>query len=252
MLTGGDRGIRFSKVISYGNAADLNEGDFLEYLAQDADTSIIAAYVEGVRDGRRFFKALAGAAKMKLVVVVKGGRTSSGSRAASSHTGALSAGVDNWDALCEQAGAAQVHTLGEVLDLIETGLYMRPPGGRRACIVGWGGLEGVIDTDACEMAGLAVPALSSKLRLGLSQLTSESEGKVGNPLDSRAIANPELLSETMKTLATSHEVDFLLICLPHTTGSHAEWEKWGESRDAILATGKSFDFPIAVVQSHSD
>ena len=69
------RGIRFSKVISYGNARDLDESDFLEYLAADADTQVIAMYIEGIKDGKRFRRALEKATKQKPVILLKGGRT---------------------------------------------------------------------------------------------------------------------------------------------------------------------------------
>jgi acyl-CoA synthetase (NDP forming) len=92
------RGVRFSKAISYGNACDLNESDFLEYFAQDPDTEVIAAYIEGVKEGRRFLKALEEAAKMKPVIIHKGGYTEAGIKTAASHTGALAGENVIWDA----------------------------------------------------------------------------------------------------------------------------------------------------------
>src|SRR5438132_10759589 len=86
---GESRGLRFSKAISYGNALDLNECDFLEYFAEDAETQVIGAYIEGVRDGRSFVSALKRASAQKPVVILKGGRTSAGGRTAVSHTAAL-------------------------------------------------------------------------------------------------------------------------------------------------------------------
>lgn len=85
----GSRGVYFSKVISYGNACDLNESDFLEYLTHDPETRIIAAYIEGVKDGARFIEALKQATKVKPVIVYKGGITESGTRAVASHTGVI-------------------------------------------------------------------------------------------------------------------------------------------------------------------
>jgi len=90
------RGVRFSKVISYGNACDLNESDFLEYLTTDADTKIIAVYIEGVKDGRRFRQALEKAAKEKVVVLLKGGITEGGARAVAGHTAALAGSEITW------------------------------------------------------------------------------------------------------------------------------------------------------------
>jgi acyl-CoA synthetase (NDP forming) len=83
------RGVRFSKVVSYGNGCDLNESDFLEYLAADSETKIIGLYIEGVMDGGRFLQTLHKAAEEKAVVLLKGGITEGGARAAASHTGSL-------------------------------------------------------------------------------------------------------------------------------------------------------------------
>ena len=93
------RGLRFSKVVSYGNATDINEADLVEYFGQDAETAVIGAYIEGARDGRRFARALAEAVRRKPVVIWKGGRTGAGQRAAASHTASLAGSSEIWRAL---------------------------------------------------------------------------------------------------------------------------------------------------------
>ncbi|MCX5998321.1 MAG: CoA-binding protein, partial [Chloroflexi bacterium] len=110
-MLGESLGLRFSKVVSYGNAADVSEADFLEYLADDTETEVIGAYIEGVREGQRFVRALAYAADRKPVIVLKGGRTQAGSQAAASHTGAVASSKATWDALCQQARAVQAYSL---------------------------------------------------------------------------------------------------------------------------------------------
>ncbi len=110
---GAQRGLRFSKVISYGNGLDLDEADFLDYFAQDSETTVIVAYIEGISDGRRFMAALRRAAAAKPVIVLKGGRTSSGTRAAASHTAALAGAQQVWRVALRQAGAMEVMRLGE-------------------------------------------------------------------------------------------------------------------------------------------
>ena len=112
------RGLRFSKVVSYGNACDINECDLLDYFAEDPETRVIAAYIEGVKDGARLIKALNKAAAAKPVVVFKGGFTGGGLRAAASHTGSL-AGTDvAWDTLIRQAGAIRVYSVEEMVDML--------------------------------------------------------------------------------------------------------------------------------------
>jgi acyl-CoA synthetase (NDP forming) len=104
----GARGIRFSKVVSYGNASDIDECDLLEYLASDPETKIIGAYIEGTRDGKRLHRVLAETSARKPVIVIKKGGTPAGSRGASSHTGALAGDDKVWDAILRQTGVIRV------------------------------------------------------------------------------------------------------------------------------------------------
>ena len=106
------RGLRFSKAISYGNACDINECDLLEYLADDPETRVIAAYIEGASDGARFREVVARAASRKPVIIYKGGYTEGGARAASTHTGAMAGGDSAWTGLLRQAGAIKVYKRG--------------------------------------------------------------------------------------------------------------------------------------------
>jgi acyl-CoA synthetase (NDP forming) len=126
------RGLRFGKVVSYGNAADLDESDFLAYLAGDRETEVIGAYVEGVRDppqAGRFLAALRAAAAAKPVVVLKAGRTAAGARSAVSHTAALAGSHRVWSGALRQAGAVQVDTTEEAIDMLVAFAFLRP--GRR-------------------------------------------------------------------------------------------------------------------------
>ena len=116
------RGIHFSKVVSYGNALDLNEVELLEYFIQDPETEIIAAYIEGVKDGQRFVRLLREAAQVKPTIVLKGGRTQSGTGAVASHTGSLAGEDEVFDALCRQMGAIRVYSLEELADVIQAKL----------------------------------------------------------------------------------------------------------------------------------
>ncbi len=125
---GGPRGLRFAKAISYGNALDLDESDFLAYFAWDPESKVIGAYVEGVKDGRRFLGALKRAASGKPVVLLKGGRTGAGGRAAASHTAALAGAGAVWDAAARQAGAMSVDTVEELIDMLIAFACMKPGG----------------------------------------------------------------------------------------------------------------------------
>src|SRR5207247_55976 len=126
---GESRGLRFSKAISYGNALDLNECAFLEYFADDAETRVVGAYIEGVRDGRAFIQTLGRASSRKPTVVLKGGRTDAGGRTAVSHTAALAGSAAVWEAAVRQSGALSVATVEELGDALIGCGYMRAPAG---------------------------------------------------------------------------------------------------------------------------
>ncbi|MEW6185906.1 MAG: CoA-binding protein [Thermodesulfobacteriota bacterium] len=132
------RGIRFSKVISYGNGLDLTECDYLEYFIEDPDTGIILIYIEGVKDGRRFFDTLGRAARVKPVVVMKGGRGEAGSRMTFSHTASLAGSSPIWKALINQAGAVSADDFDELLDLTVAFRFLPKVKGKRVGVIGGG------------------------------------------------------------------------------------------------------------------
>lgn len=179
------RGVRFSKVISFGNAADINENELMEYFTDDPETGIIAAYIEGFKDGRRFSRAVRRAAEVKPVIVIKGGYTEAGARAAASHTGALAGSSKIWDGLVRQAGVIPVATLDELGDILVTFLYLPVPRGRRLAVLDVGGGAAVMATDAYVSAGLELPQLPEGLRQKARGLLDPSAAglSVNNPFD---------------------------------------------------------------------
>ena len=164
---GNSRGVFFSKVISMGNGADLNESDFLEYLAQDEETKIITAYIEGVRQGPRFFKALKAAARTKPAIILKVGTSESGAEAAVSHTTAMAGSDQIWDGVLKQAGAIRAGSIEEMMDIALAFQHMPAPAGNRMVIIGIGGGASVILADEFSHAGLSLPRLSDDLRQSL-------------------------------------------------------------------------------------
>ena len=128
-------GLNISKVISFGNGCDLEAVSLLEYLAQDSHTRFIAAYLEGVRDGRRFLETVRAVTKKKPVIVWKGGLTPLGARATLSHTGSLGGEAAIWQGALDQAGAIRVSGLEEMVDtLIALSYFNRR--GRRLALAG--------------------------------------------------------------------------------------------------------------------
>jgi len=208
---GAPRGLRFSKVISFGNATDLNESDFLDYLANDDETAIITAYLEGVRDGRRFFATVRDAAQSKPLTVLKGGLTEAGGRATSSHTGSLAGSSQIWRALADQAGFILVQTLEELVDSTVTFRYVPRLSGRRVAIVGGGGGTSVLAADACARAGLQVPVLAAETQRLLSEFTPDAGTSVRNPVDTMAMWRQEGVAKTLGIVASDPQVDIVLL-----------------------------------------
>jgi acyl-CoA synthetase (NDP forming) len=175
--------VYFSKVISYGNAVDLDASDFLEYLADDDETHVIACYIEGVHDGPRFVSAIKKCLARKPVVVLKAGLTESGAGAAASHTASLAGSKAVWEAFFKQTGAIPANTMDDVADTVQGLLRMKPPKGRRVAVVGRGGGIGVIAADICERAGLTVPAFARETRQKLTAIIPEAGAGVRNPVE---------------------------------------------------------------------
>lgn len=179
-----DRGLRFSKAVSYGNGLDLNESDFLEYLIDDPDTKIILIYLEGAKDGPRFFRALQRCIPTKPVILLKAGLSDSGAGAAASHTGSLAGDKQVWQALFKQTGVIPIATFDEAVDQLIALVNIKEIHGRNIGLVGRGGGFGVIAADICEKYGLHVPRLNDQTRALLAEITpAESGSSVRNPVE---------------------------------------------------------------------
>jgi len=159
-----------SKLIDLGNKMDVNEVDALEYLSQDPQTGVICIHLEAIKgDGRRFFSLLKETTRRKPVIILKGGRTEAGARAAMSHTGSLVRGSDAvFDAAVRQVGAIRAETLDDFLYLAKAFSYLPPLPGNRIAIATFPGGEAVLSTDLCMQNGFELaklgPASYEKLR----------------------------------------------------------------------------------------
>jgi acetate---CoA ligase (ADP-forming) len=122
---------------------------------------MVGAYIEGIKQPPRFLSILRDMSPQKPVVILKGGRTSAGTRAVVSHTSSLAGDTQIWDAVCRQAGVVQAGSLPEMVDLLLAFSYLKPPKGKRVGILGIGGGATVQAADDCEIAGLTVPLVSN-------------------------------------------------------------------------------------------
>ncbi len=177
------KNLRFSKVVSYGNGIDLDGADFLEWLADDIETKIIAFYVEGTRDAVRLKRALTRAAGKKPVVAIKGGMTVEGMRAAASHTASMMGAPELWRSLFKQTGALQVESFDEMVNTVMALDSTPLPLGRAVAIITNSGGFSVIQTDLCLKAGIEVPPFSRETLEALRGLIPIAGTSIANPLD---------------------------------------------------------------------
>ena len=194
VTTGAMRGLRFSKVISYGNAIDLNESDYLDYFAQDPQTKVIMMYIEGVKDGRRFFDTLRRTTAIKPVIILKGGEGQAGARAISSHTASLASLLEVWNAAISQTGAIAAESFEEFIDLAVSFYFLSPPAGKRVGVIGGAGGASVLAADECESAGLDVIPLPQEFREQLRGQGIPEWDWLSNPVDFSIISDRERLS----------------------------------------------------------
>ena len=205
------RGAFINKAVSYGNACDVDESDLLEHYTADGDVEVIAAYIEGVKDGKRFREALGKAARTKPTIVLKGGKTEAGIATAASHTGALSSSIEVWNAIVRQSGAVPADHLDQLIDLSLLFLYTPTCVGRRIGMVGLGGGVSVLASDAFETYGFSFPDLSEQIKTELLKLSGAPGSIFKNPVDTAiAFRNPDAMEDVLHMLDGWNEVDLLL------------------------------------------
>jgi len=215
MRAGMALGIGFSKFISTGNEADLHLEDYLEYLAQDQNTSVITAYIEGLREGRRFFQLAKRTTTRKPVIVVKAGVTKESSRAVRSHSGALAGSDAVYNAAFRQAGVIRVQDDDEICDVLKALLNQPLPKNNRIGILTIGGGLGVVAAQDCEQEGLRVAPLSPSTMEKLNAYLP-SRWSHGNPVDTAGLiaANRRPFFSSLLALIEDENIDAVLLLVP--------------------------------------
>jgi acetyltransferase len=199
-----------STFVSLGNRADVSSNDLLQYWKEDEATRVILLYLESFGNPRKFARIARSVAETKPVIAVKSGRTSAGSRAAASHTGALAAREVLAQALFRQAGIVRVETLEELFDVANLLTHQPIPSGRRLAIVTNGGGPGIMTADACVDRGLELPVLSEKTTSELKTFLPAS-ANVTNPIDMTANATAEQYSRVLKLMAEDNGIDIVIV-----------------------------------------
>jgi len=213
-------GIGFSKFISTGNEADLHLEDYLEYLAQDENTKIITAYIEGLREGRRFFQLAKETTVKKPIIVLKAGGTKESARAVRSHTTTLAGSEAVYAAAFRQAGVIRADDDDELCDVVSALLNQPLPRGNRIGILTIGGGLGVVAAEACEREGLQIaplaPSTVQKLDACLPPRWSHA-----NPVDMAGISMAEspIIFSSLWALMAEENIDAILLQAPVGLGT---------------------------------
>lgn len=209
-------GIGFSKFVSMGNKADINELDILKYLRDDPQTEVILIYVEDLVDGHAFIETareITGElAKTKPILAIKAGRTPQGSKAASSHTGSLMGSDEVYDAIFEQAGVIRMDSVDELFNLAIAFAYQPIPKGNRVAIVTNAGGPGIMATDAVVRSGLDMATLSAATVAELKPKLPAT-ASTANPIDIIGDAQHDRYEAAMKSVLKDDGVDSMLVIL---------------------------------------
>lgn len=203
-------GIGVSTVISSGNEADLHCEDMIEFLAEDSETEVIACYIEGFKDTRRFLTVAKEVSKKKPIVILKAGETPAGARAALSHTAALAGSSAVFDGACHQTGMIRVHSID---DLFNTSIgFLNQPiaSGNRTAILTTGGGFGVLAADVCSNYGLEIVDLSNSTVSALAK-NLPPWWNPGNPVDMLAGNSEGAIIKSLEILLNADETDCILM-----------------------------------------
>jgi len=199
-------GVGFSRIISLGNQADVNVADALASLAADPHTQVVAAYVEGLPDGHRFVEVASRLTPHKPLVMLKAGRTPSGTQAVASHTGALAGADRAFQAACRKAGAIVVENLEELVDAAIALAYREPPRRPRTVILTNAGGPAAVGADALDRQGLVLTELSAQSQERLKEVCPPGS-MTGNPVDLLGGAEPHHFAAALRVLLEAQEVD---------------------------------------------
>jgi acyl-CoA synthetase (NDP forming) len=261
IFTSAPRGVRYSKVVSYGNAADIDESELLEYLTEDPESEIICVYIEGVKDGRRFFPAMRRASAAKPVILLKGGRTEAGTRAVHSHTGSLAGSMQVLDGLIRQVGAVRADSVEEMMDLAVafrwTGLAEAGSGaltGPGIGVLGGGGGFSVFAADELDELGLSCPVLPEATQGALREFTPVAGTSVRNPVDTIMIFDPSKLRDSVRVIGQADNIHAVMF---HTSFSFGGWRRsarWFDPEtyrekaiEALVEARRACNKPVVVV-----
>ena len=230
--------IGFSKFVSLGNKAVLDESDMLDYLAEDDDTNVILGYIEGVEDGRRFMRVARNVTKKKPVVLIKSGTTAAGAKAASSHTGAMAGSEQAYKAAFKQAGIIRVEDVSSLFNLAGAFSNQPLPKGPNLAIITNSGGPGIMAADACERSRMEMARLQPSTIDALGKFLP-AYASLYNPIDIIGDANAERYKRTLEAVVPDERVHAILVLLTPTASAEIE-----ATAQAIIDASESADKPV--------
>ncbi len=219
-------GVGVSRAVSAGNAAQVGVVDFLEFYADDPQTDVALAYVEGVLDGRAFYERLRAVCERLPVVLVKGGATAGGARAAASHTGSLATDDRVFDGMCRQAGAIRAATIEEAYEIAATFATQPLPAGPGVAVVSTAGGWGVVTADAIARTDLDLISLPDDLLVALDDHLPPRWSR-NNPIDLAGGETKDTIPAVLETVARHPQIDAIVFLGMGIQGNQGSLEREG-------------------------
>ncbi len=230
--------INFSHFVSLGNKADVDEVALFEAWRDNPHTKVIMAYIEGIKDGPAFIKTARATARKKPIIAVKSGRTASGSKAVSSHTGSLAGSDAAYDAAFKQSGVLRVSSVQELFDYGIAFAYQPLIKGKRICIVTNAGGPGVMATDALEPNGLELASLRPETEAALAPVLPPA-ANIHNPVDVLGDAASDRYATALDIVMHDPNIDGIIVILTPQAGTEVK-----ETAQVIIERSKTSEKPI--------
>ena len=246
------KGIAINKAVSFGNQIDLAVEDFLEYFADDDGIRVIAAYIEDVKDSRAFLRALKRITPTKPVIILKGGVTGEGARAAASHTGAMAGDYAIWSAVMRQHRCIEVYTERQMVDVVMLATSEKIPAGSRIGYLGAGGGTSVLFTDLAASAGFSMPELSKATQESIGAKISDVNTSTRNPVDLGAFGfDYKIMTHAIRELDHDENIDVIMIYLSLDFLNLFERKRLEKGLYAIASAAKEIAKPVIPILAKS-
>jgi len=206
----GEESVGVSKFISYGNAMDLNECDFLKFLAKDEKTKVITMFLEGVRDGKRFVQVAKKVSERKPIIILKGGKTKAGTKAVASHTASLAGEYKIYSSVFKQTGIIEAANWEELFDFAKAFATQPLPKDRSVVIITDGGGFGVLASDECEKQNLQLQEPEEEMKRKLGKIFPPY-AILKNPLDLTGDATTERYAIALEKCLKSKQYNGIIL-----------------------------------------